>query len=251
MKCTILGTGDVEGHPIITKPNEFLKKGESKLRPGFLVQNGKDTVIFDAGPDIRQQLLETRVKNISAIFITHQHFDHLWGIADIFQLSWLERITFPVYVTEDTALYIRTFMPWIDLPLRVMQFQKIYEFDNFSVEPFSISHSKSFQSASFLITSHTKKNVFYAPDILKVNDNKMIKCSISVTDGTFFFGKYIANNHEHLGPTELKKLIDSWEAEKNYLISVAPYYYSKTTDELRSLLPARYYLPDDYTHFDL
>jgi phosphoribosyl 1,2-cyclic phosphodiesterase len=251
MKCTILGSGDVEGHPIITKPTKYLLKGENKLRPGFLVESGEDTVVFDTGPDIRQQLITAGVEHISAIFITHQHFDHLWGIADVYQLSWAEEVSFPVYVTKDTLEYITKYMPWVKLPFHILEYNKQYQFNGFSVEPVEIEHSLDFESTAYLITSDTGKKIFYAPDILRIKDDKKITCDIAVTDGTFFFGKYVPDNNEHLGPEELKKLVDSWKADKNYLISLAPYYYSKTTDELRELLPPRYYIPDDFTSFTL
>lgn len=250
MICTILGSGCVEGHPIITKPKDFVLAGENRLRPGFLVTSNKDNVVFDIGPDIRQQLIHEKVTKISAIFVTHQHFDHLWGIADLAQLVWVKPVTFPVYVNKDTLNYIKTYFPWIKLPFEIYEYEKEYQFDEFSVIPYKVAHSQKFETAGFLIKSKDNRTVFYGPDFKGFWGGKNITCDIAVIDGAYFFGKYIDDN-DHLGSEKLKETIDLLNAKKNYLLAVAPYYYKKTSLELKKKLPSRYYLPDDFTSFRL
>ena len=250
MKCTILGVGDVEGHPIATFPDSYNLQGENKLRPGFLVTSGNDTVVFDISPDIRQQLLYENVKKISAIFVTHAHFDHFWGIADLSQLNWVAPITFPVYINSHIEKYLSQHMPWIKMPFQIYQYNKEYIYDGFTVTPIKVSHSEKYETAGFLIKSSSGKTVFYAPDYRGV-EKQQVTCNIAVVDGCYFFGKYIEDNDEHLGPEELKIQIDKLEAEQNYLMGIAPFYYKKTTEELRKRLPKKYYLPDNFMSFEI
>lgn len=42
---------------------------------------GKETVLIDAGPDMETQLEREAIRKLDRIFLTHWHFDHVWGLA--------------------------------------------------------------------------------------------------------------------------------------------------------------------------
>ncbi len=42
---------------------------------------GKETVLIDAGPDMETQLERESIRTLDRIFLTHWHFDHVWGLA--------------------------------------------------------------------------------------------------------------------------------------------------------------------------
>lgn len=244
MKVTILGTGSPEGHPIILHPDEYIEPNESRLRPGLLIENN-DTVLFDINPDIRLQLLKLRVKNLNAIFVTHQHFDHLWGIGDLSQLTWLGDTNFIVYINKDTQNYINKYFPWINLNFEIFEYDKQYIFSNFTVTPKKAIHSIEFDTAVFEIEINSK-NILYAPDFKGFTDEKYVKnYDFAITDGAYYFGKYIEDD-DHLGGSELIKLIDKTNAKINYLIGVSPYWYKQFSSELLAKLPANILLPKDF-----
>ena len=42
---------------------------------------GEETVLIDAGPDMETQLERESIRTLDRIFLTHWHFDHVWGLA--------------------------------------------------------------------------------------------------------------------------------------------------------------------------
>jgi phosphoribosyl 1,2-cyclic phosphate phosphodiesterase len=42
---------------------------------------GEETVLIDAGPDMEFQLEREAIRRLDRIFLTHWHFDHVWGLA--------------------------------------------------------------------------------------------------------------------------------------------------------------------------
>ena len=82
MKITFLGTGTSQGVPVVACDCDVCKNGSEKdhrLRSSILVETNDMTIVVDAGPDFRQQLLRENVNKLDAILITHRHKDHIAG----------------------------------------------------------------------------------------------------------------------------------------------------------------------------
>lgn len=68
----------------------------------FYVGNANEAVLIDAGISMREterrlKRLELSIKKIKAIFITHEHSDHIAGVAKL-----AKRHQLPVYITQQT-----------------------------------------------------------------------------------------------------------------------------------------------------
>jgi ribonuclease Z len=77
--------------------------------PGLLVQCGSTMLQFDAGRATTLRLAEAgvRTSQLSALFVTHHHSDHLTGLTDLLFTRWLEGhgnfTPLPVVVPEGDA----------------------------------------------------------------------------------------------------------------------------------------------------
>ena len=54
-----------------------------RLRPSALLSIGEKRFLFDAGPDLRYQLLRYGIEDLDALLLTHVHFDHIAGLDDL------------------------------------------------------------------------------------------------------------------------------------------------------------------------
>jgi phosphoribosyl 1,2-cyclic phosphate phosphodiesterase len=85
LTITFLGTGTSSGVPMIACGCEVCTSDDAKdtrLRSSIMVQSSTTTIIIDATPDFRYQMLREKVKKIDGLLITHPHKDHLAGIDD-------------------------------------------------------------------------------------------------------------------------------------------------------------------------
>ena len=103
MKITFLGTGTSQGVPVIacecaTCLSEDPR--DKRLRTSLLLEAGKSIMLFDAGPDFRQQMLREHVKRLDAIILTHEHKDHIAGMDDVRAFNYKSQDAIDVYAEE-------------------------------------------------------------------------------------------------------------------------------------------------------
>ncbi len=100
MKITFLGTGTSHGIPVIGCPCSVCQSRDARdrrTRASLLVEVGHKTLLVDAGPELRLQLVRERVNRIDAMLLTHDHADHVAGIDDLRIFSERTQKPFPIY----------------------------------------------------------------------------------------------------------------------------------------------------------
>ena len=70
---------------------------DQRLRSSVLVEHEGLTILVDAGPDFRQQMLRSGVTHLDAIILTHDHKDHTGGLDDIRAFNYLEKKASQIY----------------------------------------------------------------------------------------------------------------------------------------------------------
>ena len=107
MLITVLGSGTSQGVPVIGCQCPVCRSKDprdKRTRTSILVRTGQVTVAVDAGPDFRQQMLREGVDHLDAVFITHEHKDHIGGLDDVRPFIFNQNNKpMPLYVDE-TAL---------------------------------------------------------------------------------------------------------------------------------------------------
>lgn len=103
MKITFLGTGTSQGVPVIACECPVCLSGDphdERLRTSLLLETGNLTLLFDAGPDFRQQMLRAKVKKLDAILITHEHKDHIAGMDDVRAFNYKSQDAIDIFAEE-------------------------------------------------------------------------------------------------------------------------------------------------------
>lgn len=86
MKITLLGSGTSTGVPEIGCTCEVctsLDARDKRLRASALVEVGEVKLLIDCGPDFRYQMLRSQTTALTALLVTHVHYDHVGGLDDL------------------------------------------------------------------------------------------------------------------------------------------------------------------------
>jgi len=87
MKITCLGTGSPESHA-------------RRASSGYLVEVGDDKILLDCGGGVVSRLIETGImpRDITHLFFTHLHSDHMMDYARLIHAAWDEgKIEMPIW----------------------------------------------------------------------------------------------------------------------------------------------------------
>ena len=162
MKVTILGTGTSCGVPQLGCSCAVCTSSDprdSRLRCSALVEienpdkeTGVTRILIDCGPDFRQQMLRNGFKKLDAIFISHEHYDHVGGIDDIRPFSVFGDMT--IYADQFCAAHLKERIPYCFTPkeirypgvpridLEVAEPGKYVSIDGIDILPIRVYHGK-------------------------------------------------------------------------------------------------------------
>ena len=111
MKITFLGTGTSQGVPVIGCECEVCRSldyRDKRLRVSVHVETERASLVIDAGPDFRQQMLRERVSKLDAVLLTHSHKDHIAGLDDVRAFNFLQEKGMPICGTAKTLEQVKT-----------------------------------------------------------------------------------------------------------------------------------------------
>lgn len=109
-KLTFLGTGTSQGVPIIGCQCAVCRSADSRdkrYRSSALVEYEGMTILVDAGPDFRSQMLAHDVRHLDAILLTHNHKDHTGGLDDVRSFNYIDRQAAEIFCEERVLQTLR------------------------------------------------------------------------------------------------------------------------------------------------
>lgn len=106
MKLTFLGTGTSFGVPQLGCDCAVCQSADprdKRTRVGAAVEtDGGAIILIDTPPELRLQLLSTRITRVDAVLFTHVHADHTHGIDDLRAITAQRDTHLPMYASADT-----------------------------------------------------------------------------------------------------------------------------------------------------
>ncbi|MCQ2111087.1 MAG: MBL fold metallo-hydrolase [Bacteroidaceae bacterium] len=101
-KLTILGTGTSIGVPEMRCQCPVCRSQNPKdkrLRTSAVLETEDTCIFLDCGPDFRQQVINWgSVRDIDAVLVTHEHYDHVGGVDDLRPFSFFRSV--PIYAEQ-------------------------------------------------------------------------------------------------------------------------------------------------------
>ena len=200
IKFIILGCGSSMGVPRADGYSgecDLNIKKNYRSRCSALIQSNNENILIDTSPDLRQQLLNNKIKFISRVFYTHPHADQTHGINDLRPFFLINKKQIPVYANKETAKYLNTTFKYCfhmtpDYPstLKLINLKKNHIFANkkqrILIESILVEHGK-IDSLCYIIN----KKLAYASDISlfhKKDLKKLMKLDYLIIDCLWYKG---------------------------------------------------------------
>jgi len=121
LTVTVLGCGASGGVPLIGNNWGDCDPAEprNRRRRSSILIEGEEgtTILVDASPDCRAQLLDAGIARLDAVVFTHAHADHIHGIDDLRGINIAMGAVIPAYGRELTLEQINTRFGYVFAPL--------------------------------------------------------------------------------------------------------------------------------------
>lgn len=248
-----LGTGTSQGVPVVACDCAVCQSSDSKdkrLRSALFIEANGHKIIIDAGPDFRQQMLRIGLKKLDAIFITHEHTDHIFGLDDIRAYNWVQKHPTDIFAEKRVQETIKRVFDYVfeenkypgipQMNLHLIE-NKPFRFNSIEVIPIRGFHHK------LPVLGFRIGNMAYLTDINRITEEekeKLANLEILIVNA-LRLEKHIS----HFNLEEALELIDEVKPKQAYLTHIS--HLMGLHHEINKLLPANVFLAYDGLQLDL
>jgi len=209
-------------------------------------------VVIDIGPDFRSQALRAEINHLSAVFLTHEHNDHIAGLDDLRPFIFKSKKSMPIYGEQrvldsvrERFSYAFTQQPFPGAPsfdLRVIAPGDTIEIGSISLEVIRLFHG-GLPTLGYVI----QDQVAYCTDTNHISDeviNKIHGLPIVILDMLHRKRHYSHNNFD-----EALIWADRIGAQRTFLIHMS--HLMGPTSTWEQSLPRDIFPAYDTLSFDL
>ncbi len=227
IKLTLLGCGSSMGVPRID--GSFGKcdpknKKNYRTRCSFLVSLNKKNILIDTSPDLRNQLLNSNIKNIDCVFYTHYHADQTHGINDLRLFFLKNKKKIPIYSDYQTKKFLLSTFKYCfnqskDYPamLSINNLKKIHSFkvgkNKIKIEYIKVKHGL-IDSLGYLINNKCAY-ISDVNEIYKKEYSKLYNLKFFVIDCLRY-----KPHSSHFNLAEVLKLVKLFQPKKTILTNL-------------------------------
>lgn len=232
MDVTLLGTGDAAGVPPLTLSLDDCDADARRRRVGLLVETDAVTVLFDASPDLPEQLRETGVDHLDAVFLTHWHHDHAGGIEELGIVA--SALDFELYLTETAAQHLHSERPHLDETVdgTLLDHGDAVNVGDLEVVPFPVAHGRpEFDTLGFAI-HHDGSKAVYAPDVEQFRPDLPDGETHRNADLLFVEGAGLYRPEIYEADVDFTAMIDAADADRTVLVHLSEAYLGLSTSEM-------------------
>lgn len=252
-KVTILGSGTSGGVPIIACDCEVCTSKNPKdkrLRTSVLIETPSNTIVIDAGPDFRQQMLTHQLHKLDAIFVTHGHRDHVGGLDDIRPFNFLQNKRMPLYCDIAAEQMIRDQYSYAFKDIDYEYAPKIdfitiddaeFKLDDLSITPITVMHHK------LPVKAFRLKDFTYITDAKTIDAANMDK--IKGTEVLIINALRPQQHNAHFTTSEALAFIKEINPKHAYLIHMS-HHFGKH-DEIQKQMPDNVSIGYDGLSFEI
>ncbi len=109
-KLIILGSGNSMGVPKIDGSWGNCNKRNKKnirTRCAAIILKGNNSILIDTSPDIKNQLIANKIKNLSSVIYTHEHADQTSGLFELRPFFWKYKKKINIYGNLKTINHLK------------------------------------------------------------------------------------------------------------------------------------------------
>jgi len=241
IKFIILGTGSSMGVPRADGYSgncDLNNKKNYRSRCSAVIKFNNENILIDTSPDLRQQLLNNKIKSIDKVFYTHLHADQTHGINDLRPFYLINKKQIPVFADKKTTKYLYTTFkycfessPSYPSTLKLNSLKNKHIFTNKNkkilIEPITVQHGK-IDSLCYVINN----KLAYASDVslfYKKDFKKLMKLNYLIIDCLWY-----KNHNAHFNLNQVLEIVKRLKPKKTILTNM---HSDLDYNELKKNLP--------------